>query len=777
MLSATSPDFRPASRNFTLLAEIFVFALLIITVACSTGMGPTSGARVTPANINISVEPSATTLAPNAQQQFTATVQGTSNTAVIWAASAGTISPNGLYTAPAASSTAAIAVITVTSVADRERHASTVAALHALPLTILTSSLDQAVTNAPYSATLFASGGTPPYRWTIDRGSIASGFQLGVTTGALTGSTSQIGTFSFTVKVTDARSNSATESLSMNVSSSTNSGFDGPAELPRVYLQSALADTPAPGTVIHVPAGGNLRDALNAASCGDTIQLQAGATYTGLTIFPAKACDDQHWIIVRTSAPDSSLPAEGTRMTPCYAGVASLPGRPALNCHSTQKVLATVMYTGTGDGPIQFANGANHYRLLGLEVARAANTIPVGALISAVLGATADKIVLDRLWVHGVAVTDTRRGLMLNGTTNVAAVDSYFSDFHCYLSCTDSQAISGGNDSNPMGPYKIADNFLEAAGENVIFGGGASTQTPTDIEVRRNHFFKPMIWMQGQPGFIGVPFIVKNHFELKNAKRVLLDSNIMENTWGGFSQHGFSIVITPKNQSANGHNVCPICQVTDVTIRYATISNVASVLEIGNVPSATGGLPLDGQRYSIHDIIADSILGAPLLGGGTFALLESIPSPVLQNVSINHVTAFPPGHMFTIGADRSAPMRNITFTNSIVSAGTYPVWSTGLYGASDCAFSDIPVTTVDACFSPTTFSHNAIIDSSLANSKWPTQNYFPATAGDVGFVNYNNGSGGNYELLSSSPYIKAAADGTPLGANTSLVTNSIAGVE
>ena len=124
-----------------------------------------------------------------------------------------------------------------------------------------------------------------------------------------------------------------------------------------------------------------------------------------------------------------------------------------------------------------------------------------------------------------------------------------------------------------MGPYKIVDNFLEASGENILFGGGAATVTPADIEISQNHLFKPLTWMKGQAGYVGGtngnPFIVKNLLELKNAQRVLIDSNIMEYSWGGFSQVGFAILLTPKNQAGdNGTNVCPDCQVTDVTIRY-----------------------------------------------------------------------------------------------------------------------------------------------------------------------------------------------------------------
>src|SRR5207302_2097755 len=95
------------------------------------------------------------------------------------------------------------------------------------------------------------------------------------------------------------------------------SRFDGPAELPRVYVKSALADSPAPGRVRNVQGSDNLQDAIDGAKCGETLKLQAGATFIGTFRFPGKSCDDSHWIIVRTSSPDDSLPPEGTRLTPC----------------------------------------------------------------------------------------------------------------------------------------------------------------------------------------------------------------------------------------------------------------------------------------------------------------------------------------------------------------------------------------------------------------------------------------------------------------------------
>ena len=571
--------------------------------------------------------------------------------------------------------------------------------------------------------------------------------------------------------------------------SSTSNGenFDGPAELPREYASSSLKDTPAGGKTWMVRSEQNLKQALSNASCGDIIQLQAGATFRGKFVIPDKKCDDSHWIIIRTSASDSSLPPEGTRMTPCYAGVASLAGRPRLNCASTSNVLAKIEFNGNGgSGPILFSPGANHYRLIGLEVTRSVSPAAVYNLTQ--FEGPTDHLVFDRLWMHGTPQNETVRGILLGPSRYVAVVDSFFSDFHCVAgtgSCVDTQAIAGGLGDQPMGPYKIVNNFLEAAGECIIFGGGGATATPTDIQISHNHMFKPLTWMKGQAGYVGGangnPFIVKNLLELKNAQRVLIDGNIMENTWGGFSQVGFAILLTPKNPGSSGSTLCSICQVTDVTIRYNSISHVGAGLQIANVLSDNGGAAFAGQRYSIHDITIDDIDGVKYNGPSEFAQVSvQAGAPLLQNVTINHITAFPSKTMFVIGdmVATSTQMKNFVFTNSIVNAGTYPIWSTG-GGPANCAYHDSPLITFNACFTNSTFAANAIIASppTYSAAAWPSRNFFPESAATVRFANYNGGSGGDYHLQRSSRYKGLGTDGKDLGADVDAVRSATAGVE
>jgi hypothetical protein len=744
--------------------------------------------------IGVTLSPQTATVSSGAAQSFVAAVSGTSNTAVTWSATAGTVSSSGVFTAPTVSSATSVTV-SATSVADSTKKASatvSVVVQNASTPSISTVSVPSAAVGVVYASGVTANGGQLPYTWSVSSGSLPPGIQLDSTTGALNGTPTQQGQFSFAAKVTDVASHIATQNLTLSVSSQTTGGsFDGPAQLPRIYIQSRLANTPSSGTTILVNSGANLQVALNSANCGDTIALQAGAVFAGKFVLPAKPCDAQHWITIRTSAPNSSLPPEGTRITPCYAGVGSLPGRPSYNCSSPQHALAQIVNNQVnGAGPIQFAPGANHYRLVGLEITRAAGTGGLGALVAVQKGSTANNIIIDRSWVHGTAHDETTVGFGLSNVTYASIVDSYFTDFHCIAmvgTCTDAHAIAGGLGGNPGGPYQIVNNFLEASGENILFGGGPATVTPADIEIRRNHFFKPLAWKQGQPGFVGGPsgnpFIVKNHLELKNAQRVLIEANIFENNWGGFSQNGFSILLTPKNQYnySSKASVCSACQVTDVTVRYATISHVGAGLQIVTALSDGGTAALAGARYSIHDITIDDINSQTYNGGGgLMQVANGWPTNVLNNVAVNHITAFPDprAHLLTVGNQNSNPkMAAFSFTNSIVVVPGLPVWNTG-GGQTSCAYQNVPLLTLAACFNGYGFNHNALIGTSgnYPTSSWPTGNFFPASTAAVQFVNYNNGNGGDYRLQASSPYKNAGSDGKDLGADINAIQSAISGV-
>jgi hypothetical protein len=639
-----------------------------------------------------------------------------------------------------------------------------------------------------YSEVLNATGGVPPYRWVASRGTLPPGVTIDGN-GTLVGTPAGTGMFNFAVTVTDGEDHIATGSFSLRIGPA--GGYDGPAQLPTETVVTLVADTPAPGSDISVGSGGDLQAALDNAQCGDTIRLQAGATFTGTFRLPALSCDDNHWIIVRTSAPDNALPTEGQRLTPCYAGVASLPGRPQYSCGKPKNVLAKLVATSTM-GPLILRTGANHYRLTGLELVRMSGTKSAVNLISVEHGGTANHIVLDRSWLHGTTLDETRSGFHLSGTSYVGIVDSYFTDFHCIAitgACLEAHAVSGGTGDYQGGPYKIENNFLEASGQAILFGGGPATTTPSDITIRFNHFFKPWQWMKGnspfQGGASGYPFIVRHALELKNASRVLIENNLIENVWGGFGETGTAILLTPKNQHVlSGENVCPTCEVTDVTVRYTRIVHASGGFEITTAISGNGvdGAPAKaGTRFSIHDVVMDDISRAYLGSGRLFLVANSWPSNPLNMVTITHITGFPDPRdgVLALGDHLPNPqMHGFVFTNNIVTTGRYPVLSTG-GGRTNCAYSEVPLTSLNDCFRSYTFTNNALIaaPSHYAPSSWPLDNLFASDLQSVGFVLSDVRGRENYQLRSASPFKNRGTDGKDLGADIVGLNYALRGVE
>ncbi len=555
-------------------------------------------------------------------------------------------------------------------------------------------------------------------------------------------------------------------------------------------------------------AGANLQTVLNNANCGDTIQLQAGATFTGLFTLPAKNCDDSNWIIIRTSAPDSALPAEGSRMSPCYAGVRSLPGRPAFTCPvTTASVLATIV-TPKAQPAFALAAGANHYRLgPGLEVTRTPGSGLTYGLVTP--SGQADHLIVDRDWIHGTAQDDTTRGIFLSGVTYAAVVDSYLNDFHCTAGigvCSDAQAISGGTGPLPQGTWKIAGNFLEASTENILFGGVLkNSATPADITIVNNHLFKPLIWMPGQAGFVGgketatatcpvrdpggklgqCPFVVKNLFELKNAQRVLFEGNVLENVWPGFSQHGESVLLSGLNPPAvAGATVYSTVSIANVTFRFNYARHASGGMTVANMQGqgrGTGPVNLPVFNISIHDDIFDDInpkyLGpdAPNYDDLNMLHVSSCLRCVpLTGIVMDHITMLgtAPRGAFIIGAAGTQQL-GFTFTNSILST---PAGLAITGGSSGCAFtSNSNLARLNACLVPNyQFNGNVLVG---ATNTWPAGNYSPMDTAAIQFVDYNGGSGGDYHLLPSSPYKSAGSDGTDLGANIDRINQAIAGVD
>ena len=527
---------------------------------------------------------------------------------------------------------------------------------------------------------------------------------------------------------------------------------DGPAALPRSCFFTASSATPSPGQKINVRTGSDLQQAIDRAQCGETLELAAGAAFEGSLNFPAKGCDDTHWITVQT---DGKIPPEGTRISPCYAGVRSLPGRPDFSCSSPSKEMASLVVPAHATIRV-----ADHYRFIGLEITR-----PQGGLVNSLISAqNASKVVFDRIWAHGNDSDETLRGIGFPGANFIAVIDSYFSDFHCIAkigACVDAQTLWAGTGDVAGGTYKIVNNFLEAGAENILMGGGAGSATPSDLEIRRNYFYKPLTWHTSS----GRRFIVKNNLELKNASRVLMEGDLFENSWGGFSQAGFQILLTPKNQS----NLCAMCVVRDVTIRYCVLRHSGAGIQLSAGASDSGGLSQGMVNISIHDVLIQDINAGRYDGNGiTFQISTS--GGAFGNISIRHNTVpVSDTQLLIVGSERGRSIPGMVLADNILGVGRYQVMSTG--GHMNCAFQKVaPKDIFDACWSGYNVNGNLLIGGF---DRWPEGNHPVKDLESLGFSG-DATELGSLKLPLKSQYREKTEDGKDPGADIERIQSNLA---
>src|SRR4051812_7916324 len=176
-----------------------------------------------------------------------------------------------------------------------------------------------------------------------------------------------------------------------------------------------VCSVPASAATLTVSAGGDLQAAIDAARPGDTIVLQAGATFNGPYKLRVKGGTTP--IVIRSSSADSALPAAGTRITPAAA-----------------PLLAKIRSTTAGPA-MKTDSGASYWTLRFLEFlpgssTSSSNLVEFGAAGTSQSSLTGvpHHLVIDRCYLHGDPGYGQRRGLALN-SASAQVLSSYFADF------------------------------------------------------------------------------------------------------------------------------------------------------------------------------------------------------------------------------------------------------------------------------------------------------------------------------------------------------------
>jgi hypothetical protein len=475
-------------------------------------------------------------------------------------------------------------------------------------------------------------------------------------------------------------------------------------------------------TTIDVPAGGDLQTALNQIAPGGTIRLAAGATYTGNFKLPAKGSTS--YVVITTN---TTLPAAGTRIDLSYltrlATIKSPNGAPAL---------ATM-------------TAASYYKIIGVAFAANVNgdndVIALGRDAQATLDEVPHHIEFDRIIISGDPAVGQRRALAVNAA-HITIANSYIRDIKD--AGYDSQAIAGWN---TPGPITIKNNYLQAAGENILFGGShinIPNAIPSDILIENNVLTK-------NPDWRGTSWTVKNLLELKNARRVKVRGNLMEYNWSG-AQQGFAIVLTPRNSSGR----TPWVTVEDVEFTGNVIRSVASVFNILGHDDTARSAQL--ARLTIRDNLAYDVHSGRWGGTGTFAQIGGEP----RDITIDHNTVLHTGNivLFYLGVYinssnvkvTAGPIRGFVFTNNMGKHNDYGILGSGQsYGTSALNY-----------YTPGyVVRRNVLASDKSVTSRYPADNFFPTVANfNAGFTDVANR---DYRLVSWSPYVGAGTDGRDIG--------------
>ncbi len=727
--SSSTPSVATVSATGLVTAHVAGTATITVTSEGVTG----TLSVIVPAVNTVTVTATASSLTAGATAQATATLRDANsvlatNRAVAWSSAAPaivTVSANGLATAVAVGSA------TISATSEGKTGVFTFTVVAAGGSITLNTPQNTLMVNAQTQVTAVVTDAVgavisnPSLVWTSSDSARATVSQSGLVKQVAGGPMKSV--------TITARSGTATQTSVIQLVGHPSETI---AELPRVYMNTALPAAPdVGGVVITVPVNGNLQAAINSAQLGDVIELANGAVYTGNFILPNKGAGTK-WITIRP-ANMSGMPAPGNRMTPSIAAAVNLP---SIQTPNTSNAIAT-------------AAGAHHYRFIGIDMSVKAGVVQNYAPVAleSTTGQTSlsqvpHNFVFDRVYIHGNATLILRRCLLLN-SAYTAVIDSDLRE--CHDNGSDSQAIAG---YNGPGPFKIVNNYLEGAGENVIFGGAdpsIANLIPSDIEIRRNHFFKPASWKGSQ-------WVIKNHLELKNAGRVLIEGNIFENNWA-HGQDGTSIVMKSVNQNNN----CLWCSTQDVTMRYNIIRKVGSGFSLAGSPDYNV-TNVHARRMTIHDNLMTDLNTGQFTGVARGFLMGGDPA----NIIIAHNTVMPPtsgNTMNAIFAFGPAGMASVAWTgrDNVIHGGQYGLIGDNVGGGA--AF---------ARYAPGgTFVGNVMILSQLQGL--PSGNAFPTTIAAVGFV---NAAGANYALASNSPYKNSASDGRDPGADLTAVASATAGV-
>jgi hypothetical protein len=463
-----------------------------------------------------------------------------------------------------------------------------------------------------------------------------------------------------------------------------------------VMLGTWLAANAAAATTVVGPSA-DLQIVLNAASPGDVIVLTAGARYVGSFTLPAKAAGPP--ITIRSSAtlPERRIGPQDANLLPTLAA----------------PVVSAIL-----DG-----TGASNWRLDGIRFESVLNGQGEVIVLQ-----NSTNIYMDRLLIVA-GPNGQKRGIRGNGQ-QITLTRSYIANI--WRSGQDSQAFCAWDGA---GPYTLTNNYLEAASENVMFGGADSlsaVRVPSDIFVGGNYFTKRLEWK-------GAGVAVKNLFELKSAKRVTIRGNLFERNWTD-AQTGFGINFKVQNQDGTA----PWSVLEDVLFENNVVRDTENGFSIlGNDPYYPSGR---ATRITIRNNLLLTPGVAFQLGGEIGALA------INHNTIVNGFTLMVlwEGNVWVAGTSAPRPtnyaVEQLTYTNNLAYHNTYGVKGDG---------TAVGTPSLIAHTYSYVWTNNVLAGG--AGQPYPSITWTPTV------TDFQSQFDIDYRLVAGSSYLKAGNDARDLG--------------
>jgi hypothetical protein len=320
----------------------------------------------------------------------------------------------------------------------------------------------------------------------------------------------------------------------------------------------------------------------------------------------------------------------------------------------------------------------------------------------------------------------------------------------------------------PAGQASIAQSLPSSAVTVTLASAGSVRLTWTAVANATEYYvYRPsgsstLLWVTTQAAFTDsgsggttgalptspTKWLVKNLFELKNARDLVIEQNVFENNWEA-GQTGWAIVVTVRN--SNG--ACTWCTIQNLEFRYNIVRHTGGAINILGFddPSRPS---VQASNLRIHDNLFYDIDNDAWGGSGGFLQIGDEP----RDIVVDHNTVDHTGSAVVsmYGGTTTDPREiyGFRYTNNLSRHGNYGFFATGLTWG---------LPSIQAYFPDGVITSNVL--SGGPASKYPAGNFFSP---DVA-TQWVDASAGNYSLIPFSPFRLAGTDGRDLGANLAML--------